>query len=76
MSQRRHQVKRARRAYPCKATNWSIGRWREGRGWDGGRVPPDHTPEIAPGALYVQWQQYGEPQRCCEPCARAAGLLP
>lgn len=77
------KVSRAGRAYECRAQYWDtnlpgvgiIDRWRAGRPFDGGPVPADHTASIAPGTLYVQWQRYGETQRMCEACGRAAGLI-
>lgn len=76
MSGPRVTVHTARRAYTCRATHWSPGGWSEARAYDGGPIPADHRTSIRPGQRYAQWQQYGETQRCCAACARAAGLMP
>jgi hypothetical protein len=69
----------ARRAWTCRTINWrpdtgSLSTPR--RVLDGGPVPADHTPEIQPGERHVHFEMYGEKQRMCEGCARAAGVMP
>ncbi len=72
------RIATARRAWECRTMNWhpEIGTVNGPRRvLDGGDVPADHTHQIAPGSRFVQFQMYGETQRMCEACARAAGVL-
>lgn len=73
------KVSTARREWPCQPAVDIAG--HRSRLWDNGPLPPEHDPRtgfgrIMPGEQYVQWQQWGETQRICVHCARAAGLLP
>jgi|WetSurSiteA1Bulk_404760.scaffolds.fasta_scaffold479844_1 hypothetical protein len=68
-------VRRARKDHRCR-TMMKGG--EEVRGWDGGRLPHDHTPVIRRGDPYVEYMgesaAYESGSRYCSGCSRAAGL--